>query len=64
MSTAPTIQAVIDMALAATPYDRTYDTVDTVKTGDPQQPVLGIATTLNVVTGGPFSLLATELFGD
>jgi putative NIF3 family GTP cyclohydrolase 1 type 2 len=45
MSTTPTIQAVIDLALAATPYDPTYDTVDTVKTGDPHQPVRGIATT-------------------
>ena len=34
-----TIQQVIDMALAATPYDPALDTVDTVKTGDPHQPV-------------------------
>jgi hypothetical protein len=31
--------------LAATPYDPAHDTVDTVKTGDPHQPVRGIITT-------------------
>ena len=45
MRTPPTIQQVIDMALAATPYDPAQDTVDTVKTGDPHQPVRGIVTT-------------------
>ena len=45
MSTSPTIQSVIDLALAATPYDPAHDTVDTVKTGDPNQPLKGIATT-------------------
>jgi hypothetical protein len=41
----PTIQEVIDKILAATPYDPAQDTVDTVKTGDPRQPIRGIATT-------------------
>lgn len=45
MSSTPSIQAVIDTILAATPYDPSYDTVDTVKTGAPNQPVRGIATT-------------------
>ena len=45
MTTAPTIQSVIDLALSATPYDPSRDTVDTVKTGDPSQPLKGIVTT-------------------
>ena len=45
MHTPPTIQQVIDMALAATSYNPAYDTVDTVKAGDPHQPVRGIVTT-------------------
>jgi putative NIF3 family GTP cyclohydrolase 1 type 2 len=40
-----TIREVIDRILAATPYDPAYDTVDTVKIGDPGQPVTGIVTT-------------------
>ena len=45
MATAPTIQQIIDHILSKTPYDAAQDTVDTVKTGDPSQPLRGIATT-------------------
>jgi putative NIF3 family GTP cyclohydrolase 1 type 2 len=45
MRTPPTIQEVIDTILATTPYDPAQDTVDTVKTGDPSQPIRRIATT-------------------
>jgi putative NIF3 family GTP cyclohydrolase 1 type 2 len=40
-----TIQDVIDTILAAIPGSFTTDTVDTVKAGDPAQPVTGIITT-------------------
>ena len=39
------IQSIIDTILAATPYDPSRATVDTVKTGDPHQAVAGIVTT-------------------
>ncbi len=45
MSSPLTIAAAIDTILAATPFDPAYDTVDTVKIGDAQQPLRGIATT-------------------
>jgi putative NIF3 family GTP cyclohydrolase 1 type 2 len=45
MGTPPTIQEIIDRILAATPYASGQDTVDTVKTGDPRQPVTAIVTT-------------------
>jgi putative NIF3 family GTP cyclohydrolase 1 type 2 len=45
MGAPPTIQEIIDDALATTPYDPAQDTVDTVKAGDPRQLVTGIATT-------------------
>lgn len=45
MSSTSSIQSVIDMILASTPYDPAYETVDTIKTGDASQPVRGIATT-------------------
>ena len=40
-----TIQEVIQTILADIPGSRTTDTVDTIKTGDPSQPVTGIITT-------------------
>lgn len=40
-----TIQQVIDTIIAAVPGGRKQETVDTVKTGDPAQPVKGIVTT-------------------
>jgi putative NIF3 family GTP cyclohydrolase 1 type 2 len=40
-----TIQAVIDKILAAIPRSMTKDTVDTIKAGNPSQPVNGIITT-------------------
>lgn len=42
---APTIQQVIDTILGATPYTAGEETVDTVKTGNPNDPVRGIVTT-------------------
>lgn len=39
------IQQVIDTIIAAIPGGRKQETVDTVKTGDPAQPVKGIVTT-------------------
>jgi putative NIF3 family GTP cyclohydrolase 1 type 2 len=41
----PSIQAVIDTILAQIPEPLTEDTVDTIKAGDPAQPVTGIVTT-------------------
>jgi putative NIF3 family GTP cyclohydrolase 1 type 2 len=40
-----TIQSIIDTILAAIPGSVTTETVDTIKTGDPTQPVTGIVTT-------------------
>jgi putative NIF3 family GTP cyclohydrolase 1 type 2 len=39
------IQSIIDTILAAIPGSTTIDTVDTIKVGDPAQPVTGIVTT-------------------
>ncbi len=40
-----TIQQIMDTIIAAIPGGRKQETVDTVKTGDPTQPVTGIVTT-------------------
>ena len=41
----PSIQSIIDTILAQIPEPLTKDTVDTLKAGDPSQPVSGIVTT-------------------
>ena len=45
MSDTLTIQQAIDAALRASAVERLPDTVDTVKTGDPSQPLTGVVTT-------------------
>jgi putative NIF3 family GTP cyclohydrolase 1 type 2 len=44
-SSAPTVQAVLDLLIAASARAPFPGTVDTVKTGDPTRPVTGIVTT-------------------